>query len=64
LRKRREPMTEPLKTYSIRVKFWSDHRYPESITAPSKEEAIKLWLEENLDVRDVTKAYEFEDKEV
>ena len=33
-------MTEPLKTYSVRVKFWSDHRYPASITAPTKKKPL------------------------
>ena len=56
-------MSEPLKTYSLRVKFWSDHRYPEVITAPTKEEAIRLWLDENLEIKDVTDVYEFGDKE-
>ena len=46
-------MTEPLNTYSVRVKFWSDHRYPQQITAPTEEEALKLWIEEYLDVRTV-----------
>jgi len=56
-------MSEPLKTYSLRVKFWSDHRYPEVITAPTEEEAIRLWLDENLEVKDVSDVYEFGDKE-
>lgn len=46
-------MSEPLNTYSVRVKFWSDHRYPQQITAPTEEEALKLWIEEYLDVRKV-----------
>lgn len=56
-------MADQLKTYSLRLKFWSDHRYPQQITAPTEEEAIKLWLEEYLDVRDVSQAYEFEDRD-
>ena len=39
-------MTEPLKTYHIKVKFLSELRYGEFITAPTEEEAIKLFLEE------------------
>ena len=46
-------MTEPLTTYSFRLKFYSDHRYPQTITAPTEEEALKLWIEEYLDVREV-----------
>lgn len=45
-------MTEPLKTYNMRLKFWSDHKYPQQITAPTEEEAIKLWIEEYLDIRE------------
>lgn len=56
-------MSDPLKTFSLRLKFWSDHRYPQTITAPTKEEAIRLWLEEYLDVRDVSQAYEYTDAE-
>lgn len=56
-------MSDQLKTFSLRLKFWSDHRYPQTITAPTEEEAIKLWLEEYLDVRDVSKAYEHTDAE-
>lgn len=44
-------MTEPLKTYNMRLKFWGDHRYPQQITAPTEEEAIRLWVEEYLDIR-------------
>jgi len=44
-------MSDPLNTYQIRVKFWSDHRYPQQITAPTEEEALKLWIEEYLHVR-------------
>ena len=39
-------MTEPLKTYNIKVKFPDELRNGEFITAPSKEEAIKLFVEE------------------
>lgn len=44
-------MSTPLNTYQIRVKFWDDHRYPQQITAPTEEEALKLWVEEYLHVR-------------
>ena len=46
-------MTDPLNTYSIRVKFLTDHRYPMQITAPTEEEALKLWIEEFLHVKHV-----------
>lgn len=39
-------MTEQLKTYNIKVKFLDELRHGEFITAPSKEEAIKLFVEE------------------
>lgn len=39
-------MTESLKTYHIKVKFLSELRYGEFITAPTEEEAIKLFLDE------------------
>ena len=39
-------MAEPLREYHIKVKFLEDLRYGEFITAPSEEEAIKLFLEE------------------
>ena len=41
-------MTEPLKTYHVKVKFLDDLRYGEFITAPSEEEALKLFVEEYL----------------
>ena len=41
-------MTELLKTYQVKVKFMDDLSYGEFITAPSKEEAIKLFVEEYL----------------
>ena len=41
-------MTERLKTYQVKVKFLNDLKYGEFITAPSEEEAIKLFVEEYL----------------
>ena len=41
-------MTEPLKTYQVKVKFLQDLLYGQFITAPSREEAIKLFVEEYL----------------
>ena len=41
-------MTERLKTYQVKVKFLDDLKYGEFITAPSEEEAIKLFVEEYL----------------
>jgi len=41
-------MTEILKTYQVKVKFLDDLKYGEFITAPSEEEAIKLFVEEYL----------------
>jgi hypothetical protein len=41
-------MTEPLKTYHVRVKYLDDLKYGEFITAPSEEEALKLFVEEYL----------------
>ena len=39
-------MTEKLSTYHVKVKFMDELRYGQLITAPTKEEAIKLLLEE------------------
>ena len=39
-------MTEKLSTYHLKVKFMDELRYGQFITAPTKEEAIKLFLEE------------------
>ena len=44
-------MTKQLNTYSIRVKFQDELKYGQWITAPSKEEATNLFVEEYLDVR-------------
>ena len=41
-------MTEPLKTYHVKVKYLDDLKYGEFITAPSEEEAINLFVEEYL----------------
>jgi hypothetical protein len=41
-------MTDRLKTYQVKVKFLDDLKYGEFITAPSEEEAIKLFVEEYL----------------
>ena len=46
-------MTEQLKTYTIKVKHLSDLRYGERITAPTEEEAIKLFLEEYVYISNV-----------
>ena len=46
-------MSEPLNTYSVKVQYWTDHRYPQWITAPTEEEAIKLWVEQYLFVKKV-----------
>ena len=43
-------MTEPLKTYHVRVKHLDDLKYGEFITAPSEEEALKLFVEEYLSI--------------
>lgn len=39
-------MTEKLKMYHLKVKFMDELRYGQFITAPTKEEAIELFLEE------------------
>jgi len=39
-------MTEPLRTYHLKVKFMDQLQYGQFITAPTEEEAIKLFLEE------------------
>lgn len=39
-------MTEKLSTYHLKVKFMDELRYGQFITAPTKEDAIKLFLEE------------------
>jgi hypothetical protein len=39
-------MTEKLKTYHLKVKFMDELKYGQFITAPTKEEAIELFLEE------------------
>jgi len=43
-------MTELLKTYQIKVKCMDDLKYGEFITAPSKEEAIELFVEEYIHI--------------
>lgn len=45
--------SERLKTYSVRLKFHDDHMYPQHITVPTREEAIELWVQEFLDIREV-----------
>ena len=47
-------MTEPLKTYHLKVKFLDDLRYGEFITAPTEEEAIKLFIEEYIYIASTT----------
>lgn len=44
-------MTEPLKTYSIRVRRQDELKYGQWVTAPTEEEAVKLFINEYLDVR-------------
>ncbi len=39
-------MTEKLKTYHLKVKFMDELTYGQFITAPTKEEAIQLFLDE------------------
>ena len=39
-------MTEKLKTYHLKVKFMDELKYGQFITAPTKEKAIELFLEE------------------
>ena len=39
-------MTEKLKTYHLKVKFMDELQYGQFITAPTKEEAIQLFLDE------------------
>ena len=41
-------MTEPLKTYHVKVKHLDDLKYGEFITAPTEEEALRLFVEEYL----------------
>ena len=43
-------MSDYLKTYSIRVKFIDEMRYGQQITAPDEETALKLFIEEYLNV--------------
>jgi len=51
---RKKLMTEPLKTYHLKVKFLDDLRYGEFITAPTEEEAIKLFIEEYIYIASTT----------
>ncbi len=39
-------MSDKLKTYHLKVKFMDELRYGQFITAPTEEEAIKLFIEE------------------
>ena len=39
-------MTEKLKTFHLRVRYLDTLRHGQFITAPTKEDAIKLFLEE------------------
>jgi len=39
-------MTEKLTTYHLKVKFMDELKYGQFITAPTKEEAIQLFLDE------------------
>ena len=48
---KRLQMSDYLKTYSVRVKFLEEMRYGQHITAPDEETALKLFIEEYLDVR-------------
>ena len=51
LRSLKKSMSEYLKTYNIRIKFHQELKYGQSITAPDEETALKLFIEEYLDVR-------------
>ena len=39
-----------LKTYSIKILDYPKHKYPEHITAPDEETALKLFIEEYIRV--------------
>jgi len=41
-------MTDRLTTYQIKVKFMENLKYGQFVTAPSEEEAIRLFVEEYL----------------
>jgi len=43
--------TEPLKTYRVQVRKKDELQYGQWITAPTKEDAINLFVGEYLDVR-------------
>lgn len=43
--------TEPLKTYRVQVRKKDELQYGQWITAPTKEDAINLFVAEYLDVR-------------
>lgn len=43
--------TEPLKTYKVQVRRKDELQYGQYITAPTKEDAINLFVAEYLDVR-------------
>ena len=43
--------TEPLKTYRVQVRRKDELQYGQWITAPTKEDAINLFVAEYLDVR-------------
>jgi len=47
-------MTDRLKTYHLKVKYIEDLKYGEFITAPTEEEAIKLFIEEYIYISSVT----------
>lgn len=44
-------MNEPLKTFSVQVRRKDELQYGQWITAPTKEDAINLFVAEYLDVR-------------
>ena len=44
-------MSEKLKTYHVKVKFLNELRYGQFITAPTEEEAMKLFIEEYIYIK-------------
>ena len=44
-------MSEKLKTYHFVVKFMDELKYGQFITAPSEEEAMKLFIEEYIYIK-------------
>lgn len=46
-------MTEKLKTFNVRLKFYDEHMYPQDVTVPTYEDVIKIWAEAYLDIREL-----------